>query len=236
MKVTVFGSLITDLLLASFTLWLGWSLYREARRLNDRAIALWLGAFCASGLSVVLNGLWQAFLEQQLDADWVPLLRSSATVLTVTASLLFLLAIVHVYTAGRVRAIIAGVAVAKFALLGVWIALNNRFELIIYDSMLTMLIILVLSTWGAWIRAAPFAPWVLAGVMISMLATLFQRGRVAMHPRFDHNDLYHVTQMLAMYYLYRGGMLLRDSEPEALEESQVLELETSQQLPVVGEE
>ncbi len=230
MKVIVFGSLITDLLLASFTLWLGWGLYQEARRLKDRAIALWLGAFCASGVSVVLNGLWHAFSEQQLEADWVPLLWSSATVLAVASSLLFLLAIVHVYTGGRVRAIIAGVAVAKFALLGVWIAVNNRFGLTIYDSVFTMLIILVLSTWGAWIRAAPFAPWVLAGIMISMLATLFQQGRVAIHPRFDHNDLYHVTQMLAMYYLYRGGMLLRDRQPE------VLDFETTQQLPVVGEE
>ncbi|MEO8631560.1 MAG: hypothetical protein ABI612_26220 [Betaproteobacteria bacterium] len=231
MKVIVFGTLVTDLLLASFTLWLGWGLYQEARRLKDRAIALWLGAFCASGVSVVLNGLWHAFSEQQQEADWVSsLLWSSATVLAVTSSLLFLLAIVRVYTGGRVRAIIGGVAVAKFALLGLWIALNNRFGLIIYDTVLTMLIILVLSTWGAWIRATPFAPWVLAGVMISMLATLFQQGRVAMHPRFDHNDLYHVTQMLAIYYLYRGGMLLRDSEPE------VPEFETTQQLPVVGEE
>ena len=230
MKVIVFGPLITDLLLASFTLWLGWGLYQEARRLKDRAIALWLGAFCASGVSVVLNGLWHAFSEQQLEADWVPLLWSSATVLAVASSLLFLLAIVHVYTGGRVREIIAGVAVAKFALLGVWIAVNNRFGLTIYDSVFTMLIILVLSTWGAWIRAAPFAPWVLAGIMISMLATLFQQGRVAIHPRFDHNDLYHVTQMLAMYYLYRGGMLLRDRQPE------VLDFETTQQLPVVGEE
>ena len=205
MKVIVFGPLITDLLLASFTLWLGWGLYQEARRLKDRAIALWLGAFCASGVSVVLNGLWHAFSEQQLEADWVPLLWSSATVLAVASSLLFLLAIVHVYTGGRVRAIIAGVAVAKFALLGVWIAVNNRFGLTIYDSVFTMLIILVLSTWGAWIRAAPFAPWVLAGIMISMLATLFQQGRVAIHPRFDHNDLYHVLQIVGLYFIARGA-------------------------------
>jgi len=40
-------------------------------------------------------------------------------------------------------------------------------------------------------------------------AALVQAFRLAPHPQFNHNDLFHVVQMGALYLLYRGGMLFR---------------------------
>jgi hypothetical protein len=228
-KLNGLSILLSDVLLAGLTLRLAWSLLLEARRLKDRAVALWCAAFCTVAGSVVLTGIWRTF-PGTLDEHWSPLLRTSAMVLATAAGLLFLLGVLHGYSAGRVRAIVAGVAVAKFALFSLWIAVNDNFGLVIYDSALTMLVMMVFCTWGAWFERTPSAPWVLAGLLVSMLGALFQQGRVSVHPRFDHNDLYHVIQMAAMYFLYRGGMLLRDLEPEPVE------LETPQQSPVVGEE
>ena len=63
-----------------------------------------------------------------------------------------------------------------------------------------------------------------------MLAALFQQGRVAIHAHFNHNDLYHVIQMGAMYFLFRGGLLVRELEPSARD------VEATQPLPMVREE
>jgi len=228
-KINGLSILVTDVLLAAITLRLAWGLLLEARRLKDRAIALWCGGFCAVAGSVVLGGIWRVF-SASLDADWAPLLRTGTMVLPTLAGLLFLLGVLHGYSGGRLRAIVAAVAVAKFALFSLWIAVNDNFSLVVYDSVLTMFVVIILCTWGAWVQRTPSAPWVLAGLLVSMVGALFQQGRVSIHPHFDHNDLYHVIQIAAMYFLYRGGLLLRDLEPVPID------LEATQQLPIVGEE
>ena len=56
----------------------------------------------------------------------------------------------------------------------------------------------------------PAAGWLAAGVGVSVAAGVIQAFRLAPHRRFNHNDLFHVIQMAALYCLYRGGLLLRD--------------------------
>jgi Family of unknown function (DUF6962) len=225
------GTFVTDSLLAAFTLWLAWRLFREAYRLRERSIALWLGAFGAAAASGILGILWHS-LSQRIDPRAGTLLWTGSLVLASTSSLLFLLAILRVYTSGRLLGVLGGVAVAKFALFAMWIALNDSSSLVVYDSALTMFVIVVLSCWGAWARHLPSAPWILFGVLVSMLAELFQQGRVSISPHFDHNDLYHVIQMGAMYLLCRGGLLLREREGNA----NAPDFEATQPLPVTGEE
>ena len=58
---------------------------------------------------------------------------------------------------------------------------------------------------------APSAAWILAGVALSVAGGAVQVMRLAPHPRFNHNDLYHVIQMGALYLFYRGGLLLVDA-------------------------
>jgi hypothetical protein len=151
-------------------------------------------------------------------------------VLVNAAGLLFLLSTLRAFTSGRALAIGAGLAVAKFALFAVWVAVNDDVRTVIYDGALTMFVVIVLSTWGAWARRMPSATWILAGVLVSMLAALFEQGRVSIHPQFDHNDLYHVIQTAAMYLLYRGGLLLREREPAAPD------FEATQPPPIAREE
>jgi hypothetical protein len=41
-------------------------------------------------------------------------------------------------------------------------------------------------------------------VAVSVLAGLAQASGLALHERFNHNDLYHVLQIAAMFLFYRG--------------------------------
>ena len=229
MKIVEPTTLVTDWLLAAYTAWLAWALFQQVYRTKDRAMGLWLRAFCAIAVSAFAGGVWHGF-SARMDPGVAALVWASAMLLAISGSLLFLLAILHVYASGRTLGILSGIAVAKFALFVVWLAVNDNFSVVVYDTALTMFVIVVLSTWGAWARELPAAPWILAGVLISMLAALFQQGRVSIHPRFNHNDLYHVIQMGAMYLLFRGGVLLREQESSATD------LEATQPLPVVREE
>jgi hypothetical protein len=229
LKIAEPGTVITDWLLAAFTAWLAWTLFRQVYRLHDRAVNLWLGAFCAVAASALLGGTGHGF-SAEIDPSLVAVLWAATMLLASAGSLLFLLATLHVYTSGRLLEILSGAAVLKFVLFALLVAVNDNFRIVVYDSALAMLALVVLGTWGAWVRQVPSAPWVLAGVLVSMLAALFQQGRVSIHAHFNHNDLYHVIQMGAMYLLFRGGLLMREQEPSAPD------LEATQPLNMAGKE
>ena len=52
--------------------------------------------------------------------------------------------------------------------------------------------------------------WLITGVLVSLVAAIVQARRLALHRHFNHNDLYHVIQMAALYAFYRGGAVLVD--------------------------
>ena len=227
LKIAESGAL-TDWLLAAVTAWLALELFRQALRLRDRAMGLWVGAFCAVAASATLSGISQTF-QASMDPSRATLTRTATLVLADAAMLLFLLSTLRAFTSGRTLAIGAGLAVAKFALFVVYVAVKDDVRMVIYDGALTMLVIIVLSTWGAWAQRRPSATWILAGVLVSMLGALFQQGRVSLHPQFGYNELYHVIQTAAMYLLYRGGLLLREREPTAPD------FDATQPLPIAKE-
>jgi hypothetical protein len=71
-------------------------------------------------------------------------------------------------------------------------------------------IILVGAAYETVRRRAPGMAWLIVGVLVSLVAGMAQARRLALHRHFNHNDLYHVIQMAALYAFYRGGALLVD--------------------------
>lgn len=45
---------------------------------------------------------------------------------------------------------------------------------------------------------------VVSGLLLSFMGSLLQAFKVSPHPMFNHNDLYHVIQMLALFLVYKG--------------------------------
>lgn len=44
------------------------------------------------------------------------------------------------------------------------------------------------------------------GLAVSLVASWVQVSGISLHQHFNHNDLFHVIQMLGMYLMYRGGL------------------------------
>jgi hypothetical protein len=71
--------------------------------------------------------------------------------------------------------------------------------------------VLLLGACYALVRwQAPGTTWMIAGVLVSFVAGLVQAFRVSPNRWFNHNDLYHVIEIVALYLFYRGGVLLVD--------------------------
>jgi hypothetical protein len=229
LKITDLNTVLSDWLLAAITAWLAWRLFRQALPLRDRAMRLWVGALGAVTASAALVGIWRGF-SATIDPSVAPLLWTGAMILASTASLLFLLSTLRVYASGRMLDTLAALAVAKFALFAICVAVRDDFRIVVYDSALTMIVMIALGAWGAWARRIRSAPWILAGVLVSMLGAFFQEGRISIHRQLNYNELWHICEMGAMYLLFRGGLLLREHEAAAPH------FDATQPSPIAGKE
>jgi hypothetical protein len=111
---------------------------------------------------------------------------------------------------GSIRLAILAFAVIKLAAFIVRATRNPEFRVAAADYGVALAILLAGASYEAWRRRAPGMGWLIAGVMVSLVAGVVQARRLALHRQFNHNDLYHVIQMGALYAFYRGGALLVD--------------------------
>ncbi|MFA7536633.1 MAG: hypothetical protein WCY68_11125 [Desulfuromonadales bacterium] len=201
-------TLLTDWLLAGVVLAFS---VRLAGRSRDWSVRLWATAFFASALAAIAGGAWHGFRPYlAFPAD--PLLWKLALNAIGLASFCLLAAAVFATLAGLPRNIALSVAAGKFLIYAGWMVTHDAFRFVIYDYGSAMLTVLLLQIPGL-LRRRPAAGWIAGGILVSFVAAGVQATRLAPHPFFNHNDLYHIIQIGAFYLLYRGGRLLADRAP-----------------------
>ena len=90
------------------------------------------------------------------------------------------------------------IALVKFIVYASWMITHDSFVWVVADYGVTLLVVLVIAIMKR-------APWLIGSVAVSVLAALVQQQQIDLHPQFNHNDLYHVVQLVALWMLYRGA-------------------------------
>lgn len=93
-------------------------------------------------------------------------------------------------------------AIVMFVVYAAWMTVHDSFLYVIVDYGLTLLLLAVIMI----IRPKPMSRWVLGSVGVSVVAAIVQQAPIAYH-----NDVYHVIQLVALWLLYRGGILMTSS-------------------------
>ena len=193
------ATLLTDYLLALLAGWLAWRLPQQGR--TGPAAAQWLSrALGLTALSALVGGSYHGFapnISPTLAGLWwiATLLLINLLSATLALSLMH-----ELVSAGRPRPW-PGVILFKFtAFAGAAIA-HPHFVVAIIDYGLTLL---------AWAAAAvvlrrSWSSRMLAGIGLSVVAALIQQLGWAPSRHFNHNDLYHVVQALALICFYSAG-------------------------------
>ena len=52
--------------------------------------------------------------------------------------------------------------------------------------------------------------WLKGGILVTAVGLLIQQSGWSIHEHFNHNDIYHLVQMVGIYFFYRGALLLHD--------------------------
>jgi hypothetical protein len=111
---------------------------------------------------------------------------------------------------GSTRTVIFVFAGIKLVVFIVRVARHPEFRVAAADYGGALAIVLAGAAYEAFRRRSPGMVWLIAGVLVSLVAGIVQARKLALHRHFNHNDLYHVIQMAALYTFSRGGALLVD--------------------------
>ena len=49
--------------------------------------------------------------------------------------------------------------------------------------------------------------WHAAGLILSIAGLVIQQGHLSLHPSFNHNDLFHCVQIVALWCFFRGARI-----------------------------
>jgi uncharacterized protein DUF6962 len=168
---------------------------------NNRAISarLWALAFAALAVAAFLGGTFHGL---QIEGLWKP------TVLVMgVASFGMLAGSAYTTATGNVRRALVIAAALKLALYEAWVLGHDEFIFVVADTASAFFAVAALHL----LRLDnPASRWILGGVALSLVAAAIQAGKVALHQHFNHNDLYHVVQIVAMLFFYAGAQRMAD--------------------------
>lgn len=195
-------TMATDYMLCIAAAWFGFRLWRSDVR-------PWSLAFFFTAAASFLGGSYHGFAPHH----WL----WKATVYAIGLASFFLLSGAVVASVnGAAHRVLMTVAVAKFMAYATWMITHDNFLNVIVDYGASLLLVAGLQLYAWTRRRAESAPWVLASIGVSVIAAAVQQSRLTPHPNFNYNDLYHLIQLVALWLLYRGGMLLRRTETTRL--------------------
>lgn len=216
MQISEPMTMLTDYLLGVWTLYLAFKLIREGIGISQRSILLWGLSFFATGIAAIIGGTSHGFALYFGTVTRVVIW--TATLYSIGFTSLFLLSAVIIATIKNpLRNWLIAFTVVKFILFAVWIFSHPEFKYVIYDYVPAMIAVLILQVYVKYSRGDRSATWIISGILVSFGAAAVQQSGYMLHEHFNHNDLYHVIQMGAVFILYKGGRLLRDASEPSLE-------------------
>lgn len=162
-----------------------------------RVHRMWALAFLFTAAGSFFGGVYHGFAP--VLTPLASLVLWKATVFSIGLASFFLLL-------GSGRAL-AAIAIVKLVVYMSWMIGHNDFVYVIADYGLTLLLVGIVQL----VRRGPSMPWVIGSIVVSVIGALVQQSGFALHRHFNHNDLYHVIQLVALWLLYRGGTLMNPS-------------------------
>lgn len=202
-------TMLTDYLLAAFTVAWGGILWRRSKATGILAMRWWAAGFYAIAVASLLGGTvhgYRPILDATIErAMWTGTMWSIGV-----------FALCAVGTAARATMVPRdrrrAVTTATIVLAGylAWTFFRDAFVWAIVAYGTGMAILVWRMILARQRGDQPAAAWILAGVAVAIAGSAIQQARLAPHPWFNHNDLYHVIQIVAAGLFYGGGRLLTD--------------------------
>ena len=198
------ATMLTDFAITLTAWWMSYALLVGKQAGESAAVRHWGTAFVFVGAGALLGGISHGF--KLYLGDTADLLIWKATVYSVGLSAFFAVAagIAASGWSARTQKVLAFANVAGLAWYAIWMLSHSAFLYVIYHYVPAMLAVLLMQLY-AWVRhRLPAAPWIIAAVVITFIGAAVQQSGIALHRHFNHNDVFHVIQIVSLVFFYQG--------------------------------
>ena len=202
-------TVVTDLILSALAVYFAVRLGRQHELLRMNIHLYFSYAFWALSLGALLGALTHGLGRNLSVAAGRILWRGTLLSLGAAAFCLLLAAGYHAFPVRYVH-IFEWSGALLLALYAIVILRDDRFLWAVLFYTTALLVLLTVMLYDLFFRGLAGSGLVVAGILVSFAAAIIQRSGLTLHRHFNHNDLYHVIQMIGLYYLYRGAMMLQD--------------------------
>jgi hypothetical protein len=179
---------ITDYLLTAECIFFGALLIRNN--------LLWGISFFILAVAAAAGGTYHGFISH-ISAPTAQALWKITLYSIGLATLLLLFATVLAYMPKPWKNIFLAITILQFVVYAYIMSGSNDFQYVIYNYIPAMIAILLMAIFHKNL-------WLVGAVLISFAGAAIQRSGVQLHKHFNFNDIYHVVQMVAMYFFFRG--------------------------------
>ena len=202
-------TVLTNLALAAVAFVLTARLGYRASAEGLKASGALAGALFATALAAALGAVAHG-IDPRLDPALRQRMWRGALHMTGVIGVGTVMSVAFFAARGTARTAIIVFALAKALWYTVTVARRPEFRVAAADYGGALAVLLAGAVYAQLRWSEPGAPWLIAGVLVSLCAGVIQGRRVSLHRHFNHNDLYHVIQIAALFLFYRAGSVLVD--------------------------
>ena len=200
-------TVLTDYLLAALSAYWARRLARSGKTRLSAAGGNWTWALAASAAAAFCGGSSHGFPTLPQPLPWI-LWKSTQASIGLAAYFAIRATALRLLPPGAARAALR-LGAAQLAIYLLWIARHDDFIYSIADYGLAFVFALAVHARAALLQADAAARWIAGGILACFAGAAVQALGLAPHPRFNHNDLYHLVQMLGTWLIYRGALAQR---------------------------
>ena len=209
MAITEPMTVATDYLLAAVAIFLGWSLWALGRRVRQSSTESWGKAMLATAAAAIAGGTWHGFNQAMHPAASAIVWKTA--LLAIGVASFFMLAAAIMATIPRIVGHwLLAAAVLKLVVYVVWMLGHDEFFWVVYDYGSAMIFVLAVYAYRMIFSRDPAARAIVLGVLVSFAAAWIQRSDLSVGTFLNHNDLYHLTQIAALFAFHSGAQRIRE--------------------------
>jgi len=200
------ATMVTDYMITALVWWLGWKIYVNGKAACQK---WWAVVFALIGLSALLGGTYHGF-QEIIDPATASFIWESTRWIVFFVSLTMLVGHSKAVFNEQIAKWVIVFALLKLAVFLSWAYTDPSFLVAIADYLPVLLFIFVVETSMWKVHGARESKFLVAGVALSLLGAAGQQAGIGINEHFNHNDVYHVVTMVALYLFYRGIIDLED--------------------------
>lgn len=112
--------------------------------------------------------------------------------------------------------VLLGIGVAQLVIYSVWIWGHSDFVFVVVNYAPVLLAALIMQARDWRVRGTESGKWLSWGLVATFVSSGVQVSGFSISEHLNYNDIYHIIDMVALWFFYRGAKVLRDRAQETV--------------------